>query len=165
MHRAKVFLTVCAGLLCLALAYHFGANSVGAQTGVAPEVAVLSGVVSDGGTIPLPHYQDGTEALESECHWTVSPQTLLLNGPGAPEFERCSTVGRTVRVYWCHSGCSPMADCVPSPCGFPTYPGTANYFIVAVRSSVPTPAQRESFGGLKARMRGERGAGEPGQDR
>ena len=33
MHRAKVFLYVCAGLLCLALAYHFGATSATAQAG------------------------------------------------------------------------------------------------------------------------------------
>ncbi len=31
MYRAKTFLFVCAGLLCLAIAYHLGARSAGAQ--------------------------------------------------------------------------------------------------------------------------------------
>jgi len=35
MHRAKVFFFVSAGLLCLALAYHLGAQSAVAQSGVA----------------------------------------------------------------------------------------------------------------------------------
>jgi len=33
MHKARAFFFVCAGLLCLALAYHLGARSAGAQGG------------------------------------------------------------------------------------------------------------------------------------
>ena len=33
MHKARAFFFVCAGILCLALAYHFGARSAGAQVG------------------------------------------------------------------------------------------------------------------------------------
>jgi len=64
------------GLFLLALSWHFGARSAGAQGSAAPEVSMLSGVVDDGGTIPLPTYGDGTHAAESECRWTVSPCTL-----------------------------------------------------------------------------------------
>ena len=103
---AKRFFYVCAALLCLALAYHFGAGFAGAQGAVTyQETAMLSGEVGDGGTIPLPHYRDGTEALESECQWTVSPKTLAT--PFYAIFEQCSTAGRTVRVYWCMTGCGP----------------------------------------------------------
>ena len=33
MHKARTFFFVCAGLLCLAIAYHLGARSAGAQAG------------------------------------------------------------------------------------------------------------------------------------
>jgi len=46
MRQAKVFFIVCAGLLCLALAYHLGARSAGAQAPGNPVVAL--GVNSQG---------------------------------------------------------------------------------------------------------------------
>ena len=112
---AKRFFYVCAGLVLLALTYHIGARSAEAQSG-AQEIAMLSGQVVNGGVIPLPHYPDGTEALESDCVWTVSPQTLQTNEAMSNAyaiFERCSTVGRTVRVYWCRHGCGTGGDCDP----------------------------------------------------
>ncbi len=39
MHRARAFFFVCAGLLCLAVAYHLGATSAGAQAPGNPLVA------------------------------------------------------------------------------------------------------------------------------
>ena len=33
MHKARAFFFVCAGLLCLGVAYHVGARSAGAQAG------------------------------------------------------------------------------------------------------------------------------------
>src|SRR5437867_9035240 len=117
MQRARAFFYVCAGLLLLAASYHLGARVAGAQGGSGvQEVAVLSGQVANGGVIPLPHYPDGTEALESDCVWTVSPRTLQTNDAVSNSwagFERCSTVGRTVRVYWCQRGCGPGGDCDP----------------------------------------------------
>jgi len=47
MHKARAFFYVSAGLLCLALAYHLGARSAGAQAGsmiYGVSVADLSGV-------------------------------------------------------------------------------------------------------------------------
>jgi hypothetical protein len=70
--RAGSFFYTCAGLFLLALSYHLGAGRASAQSGAAPEVAILTGTLPDGGTIPLPHYTDGSEALESECKWIVS---------------------------------------------------------------------------------------------
>jgi hypothetical protein len=155
MLRAKAFFYVCAGLLLLAVSYQLGTRAASAQASAAPEVAVLSGSVTDGGTIPLPHYADGAEALESECHWTVSPQTLSMGIASAvPIFERCSTSGRVVRVYWCRSGCGPGGDCATTPPDCPgPMAGTANYMIVATRIMGPVSVERQSFGQLKARFR------------
>jgi hypothetical protein len=156
---AKRFFYVCAGLLCLAVTYHVGARRAGAQNVVTyQETAVLSGEVADGGTIPLPHFKDGSEALETECTWIVSPKTLAGNPDvpsGFPMFERCSTTGRTVRIYWCRSGCAIGGDCDPPQAGCsPTkMSGNANYLIVAVRSDTPTPVQKASWGRVKASYR------------
>ena len=132
---AKRFFYVCAGLFLLVSVYAFGARRAGAQLGVSQEVAVLQGEVADGGTIPLPHYPNGSEATESECRWIVSPRTV--GHDGAPVFLRCSTAGRTVRIYWCRGGCGVPGDCVPNQCAPQggAVPGIANYLIIAVRST------------------------------
>ncbi len=154
MNRARAFTYVCAGLFLLALSYHFGARRANAQTGTAPEIAVLTGSVSDGGTIPLPHYVDGTQAAESECQWIVSPQTVGSNN-NLPVFLRCSTTGRTVRIYWCAQGCSNPGDCVPNPCAPQggALAGTASYVIVATRVTGAVGTVRQSIGELKERYR------------
>ena len=41
---ARKFFVVCAGLLCLAIAFHFGATTAGAQAPSNPVVSTLSGV-------------------------------------------------------------------------------------------------------------------------
>lgn len=142
------FFYACAGLLCLALAYHFGARNAGAQaTGQSGEVAVNTGTLSDRQMIPLPHYPDGSEAVESECRWIVSPHDL--------EFDQniqhlhCSSDHRLVRVYICHPTSGDTDNCA----NFHGTGGTADYMIVAVRNLVPTPTQRSSFGQLKVRYR------------
>jgi hypothetical protein len=155
MVKSRAFFYVCAGLFLLALAFHLGARAAGAQIGALQDVAVLSGVVANGGTIPLPHYQDGSEALESECRWTVSPEVIASPYAGTV-FHRCSTEGRTVHVYWCTGGCGPGGDCTTDPpdCNR-LAPGTANYLVVAVRSIGPTPAQQPTWGAVKSRYRGQ----------
>jgi len=123
----------------------------------------MSGQIASGGVIPLPHYQDGTEALESECVWTVSPQTLQTNDAASNSwaiFQRCNTVGRTVRVYWCQHGCGPGGDCDPPVAGCPgPLVGTANYMIIAVRATGAVNVQQHSIGQLKARYRDPAPAG------
>ena len=167
MVKARAFFYVAAGIFLLALSYHFGARNAGAQLPANQEVAVLSGQVPDGGTIPLPHYADGTEATESECRWTVSPQ--ILENQFNSDFQRCSTDGRTVRVYMCAGNCGPHGDCIPIDPGCVGSPnataGVANYFIVAVRNSSPTAARQQTWGAMKSRYRGDRGAAQPQRDR
>jgi hypothetical protein len=151
---AQKFFYVCASVFMLAGAYAIGARGAGAQGPAAQEIAVLSGQIADGGTIPLPSYRDGSEALESECFWTVSAETQQ-NVNGNTKFARCSTAGRTVRVYWCYGACGPAGDCVPLPpgCTQGAFTGTANYLIIAVRNTAPTAVRGQSFGSLKARHR------------
>ena len=43
MHKARAFFFVCAGILCLALAYHLGARSATAQAPANPVVGVAGG--------------------------------------------------------------------------------------------------------------------------
>src|SRR5437773_2714150 len=107
---AKRFMFVSAGVLLLVAAFEIGARMAGAQNVVTyQETATLSGEVSDGGTIPLPHYRDGSEALESECRWTVSLAHWGLSENLAGFIGRieCFTEGRVVRVYVCT-----QADCL-----------------------------------------------------
>src|SRR5262245_28966260 len=100
MHKARAFFYVTAGLFLLLLIHHLGAQSATAQATANQEVAVLSGQVPNGGTIPLPHYTDGTEALESECSWTVSVHRMgsapYVPGVGFWRELRCSADGRIV---------------------------------------------------------------------
>jgi hypothetical protein len=155
MQRAKTFFFVCAGLFVLVLTYHVGARNVAAQAG-GQEVAVLNGEVGDGGIIPLPHYADGTQAQETECYWTVAPKVLsLAESNWVPTFQRCSTEGRTVHVYWCQGRCTIAGDCIPPASGCPptASPGTATFLIIAVRNSSPISTRQESFGTVKARYR------------
>jgi len=121
---AKRFFFVGAGLLCLALAYHFGAGNAAAKApGSLSDVAVLTGVLNDGETIPLPSFSDGTTALESDCRWTVSINTAdFIN---LPSREICFTDGRVVHASTCDF-------VVNGACTSPRA-AKANYMIIAVR--------------------------------
>ena len=150
------FFYASATVLMLTLAYHLGAGTAGAASvGLATptEVAVLSGVLQNGATIPLPTYADGTTALESECKWSVSNTYFgagdtwcytadAVYGTPPSTYENAtffnSHAGRVMNAG--HAG------------GGGTYDG--NYIIVATReASQPTPALHQSFSQVKARYR------------
>ena len=131
----KRFFYASAAVLMLATAYHLGAGQASAVT-FPPEVAVLAGSVPDGGNIPLPHYTDGTQALESECKWIASIH-LAAGSPGTGVY--CYTTGRVVSV-----GVSGSCPCSPA---------TADYMIIATRVTAPVTAARWTFGEVKARYR------------
>lgn len=119
----KRFSYACAALLCLALAYHLGADRAAAKpSGSLADVAVLTGVLDDGDTIPLPVYPDGTPALESDCRWMVSINRADL--PNLPMRDNCYTEGRVVRASTC--------DVVNGNCAT-AHSAMANYMIIAVR--------------------------------
>ena len=110
MHRARTFFYVCAGLLCLALAYHFGAVNATAQAPGNPLVSIA----------PYPGGGPSGTLIAASANGDV----FYTNGAGNP---------------WSHVG---------------------NVF------AGPTPAKHETWGALKSRYRGERGAAQPApQDR
>jgi hypothetical protein len=153
---ARKFFYVCAGMFLLALSYHLGArNAAAVVIATEPsEVAVLSGVLYNGQTIPLPVFADGTTATESECWWTVS----------CPRWSGSDNFCYTADAVYGYPG-----DVGPDNGGFyRAHPGrivnagggvqpwslNANYLIIATRgASQPTPALQESWAQVKARYR------------
>lgn len=120
---AERFFFVCAGFLCLALAYHLGANNATAKVpGSLDDVAILTGVRNDGEMIPLPTYDNGMTASESECRWTVSMNRTEHRG--LPESVTCHPDGRVVRAS--------SRQLENGTCLSPR-PEKANYIILAVR--------------------------------
>lgn len=85
------------------------------------EIAVLSGVLNNGETIPLPVFANGDTASESQSKWIVSPRTFFVQYGG---HVWCYTTGRVVHVV--------------SEGGFNDPATEANYLITAQRQ-VPPP--------------------------
>lgn len=91
-------------------------------------IAILTGVLNDGGTIPLP---DGY--AESQCRWMVSPKSdnynlspWDMNENGGPQIVYtfyCHTEGRKVVCRSRHVGDD----------GDRTFPGSVNYMIIGVK--------------------------------
>jgi hypothetical protein len=156
---ARKFFLVAAGMFLLALSYHFGVSTAGASGAAATaglaaptEVAMLTGVLTNGGVIPLPTYADGTTALESECQWIVS----------LPFFTNAAD-------SWCftESTLHGMRDVgstrYDNPTFYSMHPGrvinvggsqeayNASYLIIATRgASLPTSTLHQSWGQVKA---------------
>jgi hypothetical protein len=105
MHRARAFFSVCAGVFLLALSYHLGARSAGAQAPGNPVV----GLASD----------SNHDVLYAA---TANGDVYILPSPNSAS----STWRPWAGVF---GGSSPV--------------------------------QRESFGAMKSRYRGERGAARP----
>jgi hypothetical protein len=149
MHRARAFFYVCAGLFLLALTYHLGARSAGAQ---AP---AIEGANYDG--------TNATGVVGRTFHWGNG------GGPGCGPFQQfqiatpipgTSPVVATVAQIGCLGTSNRVllenGDCYGSDGGAWLYLGNM--------LGAATPAARESFGALKSRYRGERGA-QPTQNR
>lgn len=95
----------------------------------AKEVAVLTGELADGGTIPLP-----IGFTAAQCQWIVSPK--LLDPPafdineidvGAQFKVECAVdANRGVTVKWWQLGHA-------TTLGFQSYGGTANYLVIGIK--------------------------------
>ena len=99
------------------------ATSVSSSSGI----AILTGTVANGGTIPLP-----SGFSESQCKWMVSIDNSNSNGTGwdidnaivANHIShRCYTTGRVVTAN----------TTVRDEAGYKTYDATANYIIIGVK--------------------------------
>lgn len=134
-------------VLCGALGGYAASTSRAQAQGVGPDVAVESGEIITGQEIPLPHYQDGSQAAEADCRWIVGVSEAL--GPQTSGFIKritCKTSGRTATVFTCQT----------SNCGESVDPQAARaaYFIVAVRGQgVATAVHRATLGQLKQQFR------------
>ena len=101
-----------------------GSGNVSIPTSISASagVAILTGTVSHGGTIPLP-----SGFTESQCKWLVSinQQITALSTDGADDHEYlvCSTSGRVVSCY---------ISTKDSPTTVKTT-GIANYIIIGVK--------------------------------
>ena len=125
MHKARAFFYICAGLFLLALSYHLGARSAGAQAGA--QFRVLSTAN------PLAIESCGQVFyLSPEGGW-VSPSDL----PPVPVSSLVAGNGDYVAsdgTGWHKDGYTGAWHAFPYPCA-------------------PVPAQRETFGSVKARYR------------
>ena len=101
-----------------------GSGDVSMSTAISPSsgIAILTGTVAHGGTIPLP-----SGFIESQCKWLVSinQQLTALSTDGTDDHEYlvCSTSGRVVSCYISDKE-SPTTVKVT---------GIANYIIIGVK--------------------------------
>ena len=150
MHKAQAFFYVAAGVFLLALSYHLGARSAGAQAGnpVCAGTAVL----------------DGRQNWAVTSNGTVYEQTGNDAGPGVWYSIRTIPVASrpvALSVFQPASGADPTFLLL-------TEDGTAYHWVTwhgdYTTSSVfggPTPARQSTWGRVKSRYRGERGAAQP----
>lgn len=145
--RAKTFFYVCAGVFLLALSYHLGARSVVAQTMGLDGANITQGTVTaaDGRTFRV---MTGP-----------TPGTLPDVIPGT---ARVISTGTLPDQYWQYGALLENGDFYRFAFSAPG--GVSGWQYVGNLLSGATPAQRESFGALKSRYRGEHAA-QPTQGR
>jgi hypothetical protein len=78
MQRAKVFFLVCAGVFLLALAYHLGASSAGAQVTGQPITAAAS---STGRVFAFAANGDAFRSWDDGATWTRVTNVFTATGP------------------------------------------------------------------------------------
>lgn len=131
MHRAKVFVTVCAGIFLLALSYHLGARNATAQIG---------GSVVEGAAI---HTNGGS------LHYTgVVDRMFCIDGiPNAfaPPIPGTERVLATHPSYYVMLESGTILNLQGSP--------TASWVTVGHLCPAATPALSETWGRVKARYR------------
>jgi hypothetical protein len=97
MHKARAFFFVCAGIFLLALSYHLGARSAGAQAPGNPVVEVKRS--SNGNLISITSNGDAYESVSPSADGPWSFRSNVFSGaipaPGNPVvgIERGSDVG------------------------------------------------------------------------
>lgn len=135
MHRARTFFYVCAGLVCLVVAYQVGASRAAAQAGATIEAAGFNTDV----------------ALEvAFCSNRVLYWSQSTNGTNWLIPARLGAGGQPV------PGTSPIAAC---KYGYvllangDLYQDTGSWSYLGNLVGAPTPALRQSFGQLKAKYR------------
>jgi hypothetical protein len=143
MHKARAFFFVCAGLLCLALAYHLGARSAGAQSGGQFRVAGwTSGSSSSLGEI----YVVAGETMynlwsgSGQAGWSIHPGPMGVAFPVPTDqiaWYNGNQLVTTAGEGWGFSGTyQHWIDCGPVPGSTPTAQSTWGQ----VKAKYATPA-------------------------
>ena len=134
---AKRFMYVCLGVVALMIAFTLSGITAPKSNPAGNDIAIASGELYHGDTIPLPVYCNGDVAQESECAWMVSYSrthgfaNIIFHG------IECYTVVR--QVY-----CQAHYDGSP-------YSSWVNYIIIAARDvSDPSPTTQTTWGHIKA---------------
>ncbi len=163
---ARKFFFVCAGMLMLSFSYHLGADraTAGAGLSMPTEVVALSGVLSNGETIPLPIYADGTVASEAECDWIVSDALGTFNVSRPWCYAADAAYNTTVPIEFLAAHRGRVVNIPPSgqSNSIETY---ANYLIIATRAGGPTSTRQESWGQVKQRYAPARETARPSESR
>lgn len=139
---ARRFFHVCAGLLCLALAYHVGAQKATAQAGIASWAGVGAWACAIDG-------EGNLYAMERDG----GPTRVWMNPPPAGGVVAVEVADNA--AYIVRANGDVYRAFVNGPWAL-----TGNLF-----SGGPTPVQRELWGSLKARYRGVRVPAQTTQDR
>jgi hypothetical protein len=142
---AKRFFFVCAGILCLVVAYQFGAKSARAQ-GLGSSVIGAMGCGPGGGGPTIALMVDRVTYRA-----TINGSTLAFELlPPLPPLPGTSPV-LALDMSCCGFALLENGDVWAGGGGGP--PSPWSYLGNVMAASGPTPAQRESFGALKARFR------------
>ena len=138
---AKRFFFVCAGLLCLALSFHLGQVTAQAQ----------SGATIEGGNIGF--VQAGSFPRATGC---VDRIFRWMGENGALHEDLPVPVPGTQRII----ATDPFGTVLLENGDWYKW-GADSWVLIGNLSGGPTPAQRKTWGAMKFRYRGERGAAEP----
>jgi hypothetical protein len=128
---ARKFMYVCFGVLALMVSFHLGARSGDATLRLqTSDIAIDAGYIQHGQEIPLPYYEDGTQADEEDCAWMLAPVSAGEDETEFYAFECNDNLPPDRMVYyrWSMYGGE----------GMPVeghYDGLARYIIIAIRGS------------------------------
>lgn len=143
----KKFMYACFGILALVVAFHLGATlGQATMTLQTSDIAVGGGYIQHGQTIPLPYYEDGTQAIEDDCVWMLAPIEVGMDASWAIEEFSCHDFDPPNRLV--------EFSYISSTEEF--YDGYARYLIIAVKNSgswcagVKVRKQGTTWGKVKA---------------
>jgi hypothetical protein len=131
---AKRFFNICAGILCLSLAYHFGAVSAGAQGGLTVEGASIE-------SFQLNTFPRATGCVNRLWRWMEQNGALRMNPVPVPGTERIVAT-------------DPYGSVMLENGDWLQFDGSA-WVLVGNIVGAPTPATQETWGQLKARYRAD----------
>lgn len=129
---AKKFFCVCAGLLCLMVAYHLGARNAGAQAG---GPSFMIGTWERGAFVAFPNGDIFAENA-TYTEWDAGVNIFGGNPAGRTivAFDGNEAVASSGEVFWSSTPAGPWQNLGTPPSG-------------------PTPAVRSTIGQLKVRYR------------